>query len=282
MLTIHPTAAGFLEQAQEALDRDEALHNLMIGVVARLLEQPDYYANQPAYLATWSAGGAPTYAAVMTPPYGLLVAAFTPGAPPAGAVDAVIESLLAGRWPMPSVNGVSAVSGQLARAWSERTGQRVNGEMRERLYALRQVRRPPSPPGLYRKAEAGDISILAEWITAFRAEAIPTDPPLDGVRIATQRLEIFSVWDDGGPVAMMGNNRNTAHLASVGFVYTPPGLRGRGYATALVAAGSQALLDSGRAGCVLFTDLNNPTSNDIYQKIGYEPLADFTMYRFDG
>lgn len=282
MLTIHPNAASFLEHTRQALERDEALHNLMIGVVARLQERPDYYANQPAYLATWAEDDAPTYAAVMTPPYGLLVAPLTPQAPPGGAVSAVIESLLVGSWPVPSVNGVSAASEQFARAWAERTGAKIDGMMRERLYELRAVRPPPAPPGFYRKAEARDIPTLAQWITAFRAEAIPIDPPLDGERIATQRLEIFSLWDDGGPVAMMGNNRNTPHLASVGFVYTPPGLRGRGYASALVAAGSQALLDSGRAGCVLFTDLGNPTSNDIYQKIGYEPLADFSMYRFSG
>jgi predicted GNAT family acetyltransferase len=60
----------------------------------------------------------------------------------------------------------------------------------------------------------------------------------------------------------------------IGAVYTPPEARGRGYATALVAAVSQHLLDRGRAFTYLYTDLANPTSNSIYQKIGYRPVAD--------
>ncbi|MFN8562638.1 MAG: GNAT family N-acetyltransferase [Anaerolineae bacterium] len=67
----------------------------------------------------------------------------------------------------------------------------------------------------------------------------------------------------------------------IGPVYTPPELRGRGYASGCVAGMSQILLDTGRQFCFLFTDLRNPTSNHIYQVIGYEPVCDFTDYAFD-
>ncbi len=66
----------------------------------------------------------------------------------------------------------------------------------------------------------------------------------------------------------------------VNLVYTPPELRGKGYATNCVAALSQKLLDDGYKFCSLFTDLSNPTSNDIYSKIGYNPIADFIVYDF--
>lgn len=66
----------------------------------------------------------------------------------------------------------------------------------------------------------------------------------------------------------------------VGPVYTPPPDRGRGFASALTAAASQDQLDAGRECCFLFTDLANPTSNTIYQAIGYEPVADVAHYRF--
>ena len=56
-------------------------------------------------------------------------------------------------------------------------------------------------------------------------------------------------------------------------VWTPPELRGRGYATAVVAARSTARQDAGEA-CMLFTDLANPTSNAIYQAIGYRRVGD--------
>jgi predicted GNAT family acetyltransferase len=64
-------------------------------------------------------------------------------------------------------------------------------------------------------------------------------------------------------------------------VYTPPSFRGRGYASACVAALSASLLASGRKFCFLFTDLANPTSNSIYQKLGYRPVCDMREYCFE-
>jgi predicted GNAT family acetyltransferase len=49
-----------------------------------------------------------------------------------------------------------------------------------------------------------------------------------------------------------------------------------------VAALSQTLLDQGRMYCFLFTDLANPTSNHIYQAIGYQPICDVNEYSFQG
>ena len=278
MLTLHSDGASFLNTAQAALKKEEALNNLMLGVAMRVRDQPDAYSASPAYLATWKHGNTVTYAATMTPPYGLLVTSMNEALD--GPVKAVIESLITGGWPVPSVNGPAVASAHFARLWSQRTGQTYTSGMRERLFELNTVIFPPTPPGIFRKAEARDIPTLARWIEAFAAEAVPHEPQPDGERVATRRLDIFYVWDDGGLVSMMANNRSTTHLASVGFVYTPPEQRGRGYATALVAAGSQALLDAGHERCVLFTDLNNPTSNSIYQKIGYRPIADFELFRF--
>ena len=66
----------------------------------------------------------------------------------------------------------------------------------------------------------------------------------------------------------------TPHGGGVGYMYTPPELRARGYASALVAELSQPVLDSGLSFFVLYTDLSNPTSNAIYRRIGYNPIAD--------
>jgi predicted GNAT family acetyltransferase len=88
------------------------------------------------------------------------------------------------------------------------------------------------------------------------------------------------VWDDGGPRAMAATARPTPGGIAVNSVFTPPAGRGRGYATALVAALSRRMLADGRRFCVLFTDLANPTSNAIYARIGYRPVRDLTFCRF--
>jgi predicted GNAT family acetyltransferase len=66
----------------------------------------------------------------------------------------------------------------------------------------------------------------------------------------------------------------------IGYVYTPPDRRRRGYAGACVAELSRRLLAAGRAFCVLYADLSNPTTNALYQRMGYKPVADVTDYYF--
>ena len=91
----------------------------------------------------------------------------------------------------------------------------------------------------------------------------------------------LSLWEDAGqPVSMAGVTRITAGQVRVGPVYTPPGLRGRGYAGALTSVVSQAALDAGADRVLLFTDLANPTSNALYQRLGYQPLEDRAIWSF--
>ena len=104
-------------------------------------------------------------------------------------------------------------------------------------------------------------------------------PTEEGVRRTIDEGNVH-LWVDAGPVSLAARGRRLPHGSSVGPVYTPPDKRGRGYASACVAALSQAILDGGADYCTLFTDLANPTSNRIYQRLGYQPLCDFTEYRF--
>ena len=89
------------------------------------------------------------------------------------------------------------------------------------------------------------------------------------------------LWEVAGqPVSMAAKTRRTTHGITVSWVYTPSEHRRRGYASACVAALSEQLLDAGWEFCTLFTDLANPISNSIYQKIGYRPVADFDEWIF--
>jgi hypothetical protein len=79
---------------------------------------------------------------------------------------------------------------------------------------------------------------------------------------------------------MTGASGATPRGIRIGAVYTPPQDRGRGYASNLVAAVSQAQLDAGRTFCFLYTDLANPTSNHIYRAVGYEPVSEAMEFVF--
>ena len=88
------------------------------------------------------------------------------------------------------------------------------------------------------------------------------------------------VLPDGSIVSLLATTRPVSRVISIASVYTPPERRGHGYASRSVAALSQHLLDSGWQRCSLFTDLSNPTSNTIYQQVGYRPVHDFHEYDF--
>ena len=122
---------------------------------------------------------------------------------------------------------------------------------------------------------------------AFVAEALPSAPPEDAAHWLERKLSSIDsglvLWaDEGTPVSFAGYGGPTPNGIRVGPVYTPPELRRRGYASALTAALTRTLLDRGRKFCFLFTDLANPTSNSIYQRIGYRPVSDADQWVFGG
>ncbi|WP_248958872.1 GNAT family N-acetyltransferase [Sphaerisporangium perillae] len=84
------------------------------------------------------------------------------------------------------------------------------------------------------------------------------------------------ILEDGGrPVAMAGFSRPIIGMSRIGPVYTPPEARRRGYGAAVTHGATRAAEEAGADLLLLFTDLANPTSNSIYQALGYRAVADY-------
>lgn len=281
-LNHYSDAGPFLEHAQPFLEAEESKNSLILGITTRLKEFPEWVDTPPYLAVVEDTAGSPVLAAAMTPPHELILAAAADV--PQTALDLVASSLRAGSWPVPGVNGESLISGRFAQTWEKVAGQKAAVRMRLRAYEVRNVILPENPPsGVLRLAEPADLDRIAEWRAAFERESLHNEPPPD-YRQIIERIILAGnmyLWDDRGPVSMAARTRPTAHGVSIGAVYTPPELRGRGYASICVAAISQRQLEAGKEFCALFTDLDYPTSNAIYQRIGYQPVCDFTAYRFN-
>jgi RimJ/RimL family protein N-acetyltransferase len=201
---------------------------------------------------------------------------------PGPAAAALAQVLAARSHPVQGVNADPGSAEAFARAWHEVTGDAIELHMRNRLFRLGELRWPdPRPPGQARVAGPADRSLLIAWSEAFHREA--QSGPEDLVSMVDDRLSYrgLTVWEDTGqPVSMAGLTRMAAGQVRVGPVYTPPGLRGKGYAGAVTAAVSQAARDAGAGQVLLFTDLANPTSNALYQRLGYEPVEDRAVWSF--
>ncbi|HZU66367.1 MAG TPA: GNAT family N-acetyltransferase [Ktedonobacteraceae bacterium] len=282
-ITTYKQAGDFLARAQAELERNEVLNNLLLGIALRLQQFPEHI-EIPPYLATVEDEGELIMAALMTPLFRLVVTS--------NLVDAfgeapslIIYNLREDGWRVPGVIGPSYLSDLFAQTWTSLTGEKAHVRTRERLFELTHVIAPRPGPGRLRVATPDDTVLVARWVKAFMQEALResiSDEEADS--LARRRIgnHEFYLWElpDGAIVSMLNTTRPVGHIISISFVYTPPELRGQGYASRSVAALSQHLLDSGWERCSLFTDLSNPTSNSIYQRIGYRAVCDFNEYDF--
>ncbi|MCL2169784.1 MAG: GNAT family N-acetyltransferase [Defluviitaleaceae bacterium] len=153
----------------------------------------------------------------------------------------------------------------------------------QRIYELIAVNPEIPQVGELRLGREGDLSFLPYWLADFSnyvGNPAEISDDIDDYRYHIDGGKLYILEDGGMPVSVAKINRQTESAACVGFVYTPPYFRGRGYASSVVAQISQLYLDKGFKSCVLYTDLANPTSNSIYQKIGYNPICDSMDIKF--
>jgi predicted GNAT family acetyltransferase len=283
IITTYRQASDFLVRAQAELERNEVVNGLPLGIALHLQQFPERI-EIPPYLATVEDEGKLIVAAVMTPPFRLIVAS-NQGDAFGEAPSLLIHNLRDHGWPVFGVIGPSPLSDLFAQTWTSLTGEASHLRRRERLFELTHVIAPRPGPGSLRIATPDDTALVVRWIKAFQEEALRTsisDEQANSwsrTRIGNGEVYLW-VLPDGAIVSLLATTRPLWRVISIAYVYTPPELRGHGYASRSVAALSQHLLDSGWQRCSLFTDLSNPTSNTIYQQVGYRPVHDFNEYDF--
>jgi uncharacterized protein len=265
-------ADEFLARALDWLLASEAEHNLIVGIARRAAEKPAL--SSSAYFATIEEGDELVGCALRTPPYKLIVTDF-----PILAAPLVSADVARTHESVPAVLGPERSARAFAHAWCAPRGIRPRLGMRQRVYQLEKVVPPQPIGGEMRVAGPRDLDLVTTWIEDFSTESgVPTARAraLGEERIVNS--ELFLWVDDGTPCSMAAWSGTTPNGVRIGYVYTPPRLRGRGYASACVAQTSQRALDQGYRFCFLFTDLSNPVSNAIYQRLGYQPVCDVVDY----
>jgi predicted GNAT family acetyltransferase len=265
---------GFLAAAGGFL-RSRAAENTVLLTVADTLHTRGSraFGDADPVFGWWSANGEVSGAFLQTPPHPVLLARS-----PDAAVTALAEAL-DGRV-LPGINAPGDAAQRFAAEWQRRTGATAEVARRVRLYRLGELV-APAVPGTARTAGAGDLTVLWPWYEEFARE-IGEDSSILAEHLdeALDRGGIV-LWElDGVPVSTAARTATVGGVARVAPVYTPPGLRQRGYAGAVTAAVSRAALDGGATDVVLFTDLANPTSNALYQRLGYRPVHDRTVLSF--
>ncbi|MCX4762957.1 GNAT family N-acetyltransferase [Streptomyces sp. NBC_01275] len=274
---------AFLHRAGDFLASRPALHTVPLTVTDALRRRGlDAYGEEAPVFGALETGGEIRAAFLWTPPYKLYLTPLDPE-----QADALAARLASAGHRLPGVTGQTDTAAAFAEAWQRRTGAVSRLRERQRLYRLGELTIPePVPDGAARIATAADRARLARWHDEFAKEVGDSANRRSSEAWADARIAHggATFWEtpDGTPVALAGVTPEVAGQIRVAPVYTPAELRGRGYAGAATAEVSRAALASGAAEVLLFTDLANPTSNGLYQRIGYRAVADFAVYEFAG
>jgi uncharacterized protein len=137
-------------------------------------------------------------------------------------------------------------------------------------------------------ATLDDLSVLTVWMKNFQIDAdlLPFRSDEELRTMVKEKIEqklLYKLTSNGDktPLSMAAVTRETEHFAFLSWVYTPAALRGRGYGSTTVHRLTELILERTEKHCALFTDAANSTSNKIYRRIGYQPLAEFFDVDFE-
>lgn len=275
-----PDLPTFAADALPWLRHDPVTGNIIAGNIRARLDGLNDLEPEALWIRVRD-GGELAGVAMVTPPHKLCI----PGLPEE-AVVALADSLSRLRPELPGITGPRVPVERFVARWSVLTGAAAERGHALMIYELTEPKAPEGVPGDPRRATAADRELLADWVTAFSADV---HSPVERTR--EQLLEYVDrriargmlwLWEAGGePVSTALRTETVEGIVKISVVYTPPEQRGHGYAAASVAALCRRLLtEPGIDRCILYADLDNPTSNGVYRRIGFTPVVEAVEYRF--
>jgi GNAT superfamily N-acetyltransferase len=272
---IHESADEFRPIAEPLYRRDPVTNTIELTLL-----RADRFGDDALLLSVWDDGTA-VGVALQTPPYPLACNGI-----PIGAGAVIATELARIRPGLKGVRGRRDLALAFADAWHAVTGFAGTVTTEERLYRLGTLQPPAEVPGAHRDATDADSALLVDWVEQFFVETFSHQrDDTAGRRFVDNANAVgdrFVLWDDDGSAVSMAMLRApSAGVSRIGPVFTPPGARGHGYGSAVTAAAAQLARDGGVEDVVLFADLANPTSNAVYQRIGFEAVADSVRVEFD-
>ncbi len=258
------------------LEIEPAINNNALGNLSRIRNNPQVFTNYKIFLVS-DRDHVYAYAHHIQP-FPLILANSSPE-----ATIYMAEGLRDHNQAVPSVHGLTKVVNEFLKGWPELI-TRARERETQGLYRLDRVILPPKTGAAFGLANFDDLPLLAEWHKAFCQETgdfVMDDNALQNlIQSRIESRDLFLLRLDKRPVSMASITRKIKEGRVISFIYTPPKDRGHGYAAELTAMLSAMCLENGHRFCCLFTQMHNPISNKIYQKIGYQWVDEFLMVKF--
>ncbi|MHA2035839.1 MAG: GNAT family N-acetyltransferase [Promethearchaeota archaeon] len=282
--TFYEDVNEFYDLVYPFLIKHEVKNSLPFRILNSLRINVQRYGKEPPVMFSLTENGTTKLISLMTPPHDLIIS-YTDDL---NFVETLVEELSKRKIKPPGVLSFKEAADMFTRLWCEKNSLEYKLLRRERIYKLIEVSEETLGGRQFSVATKSHQSTVLEWAKEMLTEALKeiTEEELERnnnnlkLEFTQDASQIYLLFEDQEPVSMARKAGKTPHGNGINLVYTPPLLRRKGYATECVAKLSKLLLEKGNRYCFLFTDLSNPTSNNIYQKIGYHPIIDENHYKF--
>jgi predicted GNAT family acetyltransferase len=277
----HDDPAAFWAVTRHLYEAEPVRHTTVLSVVDAVLNAPQENAAPLLLVTVHDDAGSLCSAALRTPPWPMALSGVR-----IDDVPLLVKELLHRHPELDSVMGPRDVAEAFAAAWATARDRTVRTILDLRLYRLGELV-VPEVDGQARFATEADLAVVAEHWFEFSLEAnahrrTTRAEALDAVRRQIALGGAFALWEvDGLVVSSAGVKIPNSGASRIGPVYTPPAHRRRGFAAAATAAAARWAHQAGASAVLLYTDLANPTSNGVYQRIGFRPVSDYVELAFD-
>lgn len=281
-LEFHEDIDEFCDYTYEFLINKEAENNLLFAILNAIRSNASRFGEDKPILTTVIEDNEIKLVSLRTLPYNQVLS-YTNDI---NTIDVLVDELLKKNMKLPGVLGIKNGAGRFTQLWCKNKDLNPHLIRNERIYKLEEVNEETLGNKTFIIGSEVNQELILKWGREFILEALPEtnearlQSNLKQITEDIKNERIFLLLDGNKVVSMARKAGKTPNGNLVNFVYTPPPLRRRGYATECVAKLSKRLLEEGNKFCFLFTDLKNPTSNSIYKKIGYCPVIDVDGYEF--
>ena len=265
----------FHSDVYEFLSKDEAKNMVFLGNLSVGLSGDDLTGWRDPMnwvMASVKCDGRVVLAALMIPDDRLQLCAYEDFSP--DAISVLVNGLKSAGVTLQGVCAEHILAETFAKIYGGAYSAEYEVVKKGRIYRLEHINERVITNSKIRLAEKKDLAFLPFWWNGFFECFDPlNDTSINEYERLISTKALYILEDNGIPVSMARIDQRLGRICGIGMVYTPPYFRNQGYATAITASLTKLCLDGGYF-TALTTDLSNPVSNSIYQKMGYMSVCD--------
>ncbi|NUU63368.1 GNAT family N-acetyltransferase [Paenibacillus agri] len=185
---------------------------------------------------------------------------------------------------LPGIISEPDIARRFAEVFCQGKGTSFHTHLMLEVYHCPAVHKPINVEGHVVQASIEDAPLIAKFLAGFSEDAFgkPVDPKdmLSTAEGDAASGQMYLWVVDGTPVSMAKIAHRSPRHARINDVYTPRDQRKKGYASAIVAAICERVLEE-RLIPMLYADGHNPAANKVYQSIGFVNAGRMNDLKFD-